>query len=414
MTADRIEVFCEAIDAREDCVKAFVPGTLDTERIRRDAVRTPSGPLAGSLLGVKDIVNADGFPTRCGSSLPPERLGGPEASLVTRLRRAGAIVAGKTVTAEFAVSDPGPTCNPRNPAHTPGGSSSGSAAGVAAGFFDLAIGSQTGGSVIRPAAYCGVVGFKPTLGRVSTDGFFPYSTSIDHAGLFAPDIATLDQAMPVVDDAWTHRPVHSKQITLAIPEGPYLDVASSNALVHFRDVAAALDGNGLHVLSQDAFPAIDRHNDILDRLTYAELYRAHAAIRDEFWDAYQPLTRRGLEIGQAVTDRELEDLKAEARSIRAATRETMAKAGIDYWISPAAPDVAPKGLSSTGDHRLNSIWTLTGLPTVSIPSGLNPDGLPYGLQVTGRFGADEDVLAAAQVIGKRIGSVPIRNAWDAR
>ena len=193
------------------------------------------------LLGVKDIINVDGYPTRCGSALPHGLFDGPQASCVTRLCEAGAIVVGKTVTAEFAISDPGATRNPRNLAHTPGGSSSGSAAAVAAGFCDIAIGTQTSGSTIRPAGYCGVIGYKPSFGRIARDGVFPFSTSMDHVGLFTSNLMTLQAVVPLLVDNW-HQLASSVDtpVCIGIPEGSYIDLATKRVAEQFSNVIGRL------------------------------------------------------------------------------------------------------------------------------------------------------------------------------
>ena len=250
-------------------------------------------------MGVKDIIDVDGFLTTCGSSLPAAELTGAEAPVVTRLKQAGALVAGKTVTAEFAFSDPGPTRNPLNLEHTPGGSSSGSAAGVAAGFFDLALGSQTGGSTIRPAAYCGIVGYKPSFGRVSTEGFYPYSKSIDHVGLLARDIDLIDKAMTVLVDDWRAEAVCAAP-RFAVPRGPYLEIASETARAQFSEVIEYLRQYGLVIETHDVLADIDRQNQDLERLTSAELYRVHAQRFDQNRESYQPLIREGLEQGAGI------------------------------------------------------------------------------------------------------------------
>jgi Asp-tRNA(Asn)/Glu-tRNA(Gln) amidotransferase A subunit family amidase len=199
---------CDRIEADEPALQALVPGTYARSGILQQAanllVRYPdpaSRPLLfGVPVGIKDIFRADGYPTRCGSALPAALFEGPEAPCVTRLRENGAIFIGKTATTEFAFFEPGPTRNPHNPDHTPGGSSSGSAAGTARGYFLFALGSQTIGSTVRPAGYCGVIGFVPSFGRISTAGVIPLSPSADHVGLFSLDASALgDVGLPLVN-----------------------------------------------------------------------------------------------------------------------------------------------------------------------------------------------------------------------
>ena len=201
---------CARIEQLEPRIRALLPEPGRRERLIAEAKalreRFPEPdrrpPLFGILVGVKDIINANGFPTRAGSTLPPEVFAGPEATCVRRLRAAGALVLGKTVTTEFAYLDPGPTANPSDPARTPGGSSSGSAAAVAAGYAPLALGSQTVGSVIRPAAFCGVVGFKPSYDRIPTDGVLCFSRSVDCVGLFAQTSFASWSACKIAPSRW--------------------------------------------------------------------------------------------------------------------------------------------------------------------------------------------------------------------
>jgi Asp-tRNA(Asn)/Glu-tRNA(Gln) amidotransferase A subunit family amidase len=207
---DYIEQACDRMDALDPQIAALLPEPDRRARLRREALalqaRYPSAesrpPLYGVLLGVKDIFRADGFQTRAGSKLPPELFEGEEAFSVRALRENGALVLGKTVTTEFAYFEPNGTRNPHNLAHTPGGSSSGSAAAVAAGFCPLALGTQTIGSVVRPAAYCGIVGFKPSWGRIPTDGVIPISSALDHVGLFTPDVPGIALAASLLCRGW--------------------------------------------------------------------------------------------------------------------------------------------------------------------------------------------------------------------
>ena len=225
-------------------LRALVPEPDRAARIARELAAAPTGPLHGVPVGVKDLMHVDGLATTAGSRLPPAELAGPEAAAVSLLRAAGAVVLAKTVTTEFALFAPGPTRNPRNPGHTPGGSSSGSAAVVAAGFCPLALGTQTCGSVIRPAAYCGVVGYKPSYGRISTGGVLLVAESFDTVGLLAADLAWVERAAPVLCSWW--RPVGPlPPPVLARPDGPYLDQATEEA----RAVLEGLDATPVDLLS---------------------------------------------------------------------------------------------------------------------------------------------------------------------
>src|SRR2546428_11304423 len=232
-----IDEMCNRIDAAEPLIHALLPEPGRRQRLLSEAEvlqkRFPDPasrpPLYGILLGVKDIFHVDGFPTRAGSQLPAELFAGPEAACVTLLRNAGALILGKTISAEFAWIEPGPTHNPRNLDHTPGGSSSGSAAAVAAGFCPLALGTQTIGSVIRPAAFCGIVGFKPSYGRISTDGMVFFSPSLDTVGFFTQGVAGIALVAPFLCKDWKPAVLETLPV-LGVPDGPYLEQASTEAL----------------------------------------------------------------------------------------------------------------------------------------------------------------------------------------
>jgi Asp-tRNA(Asn)/Glu-tRNA(Gln) amidotransferase A subunit family amidase len=232
---------------REPAVRAFLLENDRFARLHREAEEAfaahpdplSRGPLFGVPLGVKDVFHVDGLPTRAGSRLPPEELAGPQAEVVTRLRAEGALIAGKTFTTEFSYYAAGPTRNPHNPQHTPGGSSSGSAAAVAAGLCPAALGTQTIGSIIRPAAFCGVIGFKPSFGRVSAEGLIPLAPSLDHVGFLTFDVAgAATLASILLKDYLVDRAAYFRQPVLGIPEGPYLSHASEEGLAHSARPAA--------------------------------------------------------------------------------------------------------------------------------------------------------------------------------
>ncbi|MCC6567925.1 MAG: amidase, partial [Anaerolineales bacterium] len=244
---DLISSLQSLFDSREPEVLSFIPEPNRFERLQKDAEElirkfpdvNNRPPLFGMTVGVKDIFHVDGFVTQAGSKLPAQDLQGDEATSVTKLKKAGALILGKTVTTEFAYFTPGPTRNPHNPSHTPGGSSSGSAAAVGAGMCDIALGTQTIGSVIRPAAFCGVVGFKPTYERISRAGVIPLSPTFDHVGVFAKDVETVGRVASVLvenwrigelgDRDWRLETGDSKPV-LGIPEGKYLNCASEEGL----------------------------------------------------------------------------------------------------------------------------------------------------------------------------------------
>ena len=333
-------------------------------------------------------MHVDGLATTAGSRLPPAELAGPEAAAVSLLRAAGAVVLAKTVTTEFALFAPGPTRNPRNPGHTPGGSSSGSAAAVAAGFCPLALGTQTCGSVIRPAAYCGVVGYKPSYGRISTGGVLLVAESFDTVGLLAADLAWVERAAPVLCSWW--RPVGVLPApVLARPDGPYLGQATEEALV-------VLDG--LDATPVPLFADIERINADHHRLMRFELARNHARWYPRLAECYHPSTVAAIRDGLEVDPAEAAQIRRGRLELRARIHSAMDAAGADLWVCPAASGPAPAGLASTGDPNLQLPWTHAGLPAVTLPWTTAAGGLPLGLQLVGRFMDDERLLAwAAQL-----------------
>ena len=268
----QIALLCDLIEAEEPRLHAIVEGTYDRDRIEADVERllklfpdtASRPPLFGLPIGVKDIIRVTGLSTKCGAGLPESLFAGQEASCVTRLKEAGAIVIAKTVTTEFAAFQPGPTGNPHDLSHTPGGSSSGSAAGVAKGFFPFAFGTQTIASIARPAAFCGVVGFKPSFGRIATDGVIEYSQSMDHVGWLCADTSALSQLASVLIPDWKPHleAQETSTVAIGIPEGPYLAQASGNELQRFADVAADLQAQGLAVKACPALSNIEQMRGI--------------------------------------------------------------------------------------------------------------------------------------------------------
>ena len=395
---------CARIEAEEHKVHALIPRTFYRTRVLQEASdllsRYPnpdSRPvLFGIPVGIKDIFRVAGFPTRAGSSLPPELFEGQEATSVSRLKGAGVIVMGKTVTTEFAWLEPGPTRNPHRLEHTPGGSSSGSAAGVACGFFPFALGTQTAGSITRPAAYCGVVGFKPSFGRISTAGVIPFSPSADHVGIFCPDPSGIDLFMMALAEDW--QPLGnrtSKPSVLGVPEGLYFAQASHNAQQHFEAQLTKLLHAGYEVKRIRTLEEIGTVNEQHRRMIAGEMARVHSSWFKEHGYLYRPKTAQTIEQGLTVSDQELERLRSGRLRFREGLERQMESEGIAFWVCPSTTDHAPKGLESTGSPVMNLPWTYAGLPTLSLPSGLDPAGLPLGIQVVGRYLRDEDLVVGA-------------------
>ncbi|WP_336343933.1 amidase [Halalkalicoccus ordinarius] len=361
-------------------------------------------PLYGVPVGVKDIFHVDGFPTRAGSDLPSEALTGSEAAAVRALRNAGALVLGKTVTTEFAYFEPGPTRNPHDTDHTPGGSSSGSAAAVAAGLCPLALGSQTIGSVIRPAAFCGVVGLKPTYGRIPIDGVLPVAPSVDHVGCFTRDVAGARLAASVLYDHW--RPDSTIEApVLGVPEGPYLEQADDEGLEGFENHVERLERAGYDVRRVDLLGDVEAVNDRHDRLVAVETALSHSELFDEYGEHYAEATAALIREGHAVGVGELCAARTGRGALREEVERTMDEEGLDVWICPGAPGPAPEGIDDTGDPVMNLPWTHCGLPAVALPASTTEGGLPLGLQCVSRFGSDERLLSWAEEIAEALAGV---------
>ncbi|NIM93473.1 MAG: amidase [Anaerolineales bacterium] len=402
---DYFDQLLSTIHKREPGVMAFVDDGDFVERLHSDAriiidrypLPEDRPPLFCIPFGVKDIFHVEGFSTRAGSQLPPERLTGNEANSVTRLKEAGGLVLAKTVTTEFAYFAPGPTRNPHNPEHTPGGSSSGSAAAVGAGMVPLALGTQTIGSITRPAAFCGVVGYKPSYERISREGVIPLSQSLDHIGCFTQDIASVELAASILVQDWKSTKLDNRPI-LGIPEGPYLQRATEEGSRHFHRTVEHLKEKGFIVrtvsVMEDFENIVERHNQILA----AESAQVHALWFAAFGNKYHEKTAALIRRGQSISPEELEGALEGREELRRELTAAMDEAGIDLWISPAAPGEAPRGLESTGDPVMNLPWTHSGLPTVNLPSGFSENGLPLGLQVAGGWYADEVLLSLASGI----------------
>jgi Asp-tRNA(Asn)/Glu-tRNA(Gln) amidotransferase A subunit family amidase len=323
---------------------------------------------------------------------------GSEAESITNLKNAGALILGKTVTTEFAYFEPGPTRNPYNPEHTPGGSSSGSAAAVGAGLCPLALGTQTIGSVIRPAAYCGAVAFKATYDRVSRSGVIPLSPSLDHIGLFAQDISTAKRVAASLCTDWDEPISLNREPILGIPEGPYLESASDSALAHFNTTCDSLTEVGYQLRRIRVLDNIQEVRARHDVIMAADAARVHKTWFEKYQHLYSSKLSELIRRGQSVTDSQLQDTLRARDLFRAEMTQAMYENNIDLWISPPSIGPAPKGLDNTGDPAMNLPWTQAGFPAVNIPVEKGPDGLPIGLQVTGKWNMDEELLVWAEDI----------------
>ncbi|MBI3328528.1 MAG: hypothetical protein HYZ81_17730 [Nitrospinae bacterium] len=410
-----VESLLQRIDQLEPKVQAWVTldraGALAAARQLEQEIQggSPRGPLHGVPVGVKDIYFTAGLTTTGGSRIYPDFVPSYDATAVARLKQAGAIILGKTVTTEFATADPGPTRNPWNLEHTPGGSSSGSAAGVAARMVPIAVGSQTGGSIQRPAAYCGVCGLKPTYGRVSRYGVFPVSWCLDHIGPLARTVTDIALVLQVLaghdphDPASSHAPVPDYLQAVQQADRPprlglvrqfYLERADSELRAHVEGVADQLARAGAaveEVKLPESFRAVLAAHRIVMHVeaaaVHAELFRTHA-------DMYRPKLRATLETGSLIPG----VAYMQAQRVRRQFRHDMAQLfqRVDFLLMPAAPGPAPRDLTTTGDPSFNSPSSFAGVPAITVPSGLNAAGLPLAIQLQGPAFAEERLLGAAR------------------
>ena len=384
-------------------IRAVLPDPRQRERLAAEAralrerwpVPDDRPPLFGALALVKDIFNVDRMPTRAGSAVPPESFSGREADAVERLRRAGALILGKTVTTEFAFFAPGATANPHNREHTPGGSSSGSAAAVAAGVGTLALGSQTVGSVIRPASFCGVVGYKPSFDRIPTGGMLYFSRSVDHVGFFTATASDALLAASALLIGWrAGEDVEAARPRIGIPRGPYLEQADHAMLEALDRAAARLGERGFDLQLAPTLGDIAEINQRHNRLTAYEFAAEHEERYARYGAMFRHESAALYERGRKIDRAAAEQGRAGRIQLRQQLHERMDRAGIDLWLCPAAVGAAPRGLASTGDPAMNLPWTHAGMPVISLPYG-EVEGLPLGLQLVGRFGRDEALLGQA-------------------
>ena len=400
----------EHIQARESQVLAwaslYAEAALEMARQRdREAAGGHwQGPLHGLPLGVKDIYHVRGMETGGGTSAYEGGVAGLDAASVARLRAAGAIFIGKTVTTAFAMGDPGPTRNPWNLEHTPGGSSSGSAAAVAARMIPAALGTQTAGSVIRPAAFNGIVGFKPTHGAVSLAGVLPLSWQLDHVGTLTRTVEDAYLLWHLLRNRrqleWQDTPdklppalVPRRPSRLWRVRGIFQDAADPMVLAALEEQCQRFSRAGVELVERDLPPAFEtmltRHQVIMA----TEAAAAHHTRFDLREKHYPPKIAGLIREGRKYAATEYVLSLRHREHLIDEMNEAMAD--VDAAIMPAALGGAPRGLAETGDRRFNVLASYCGLPTVGLPSGLTPQGLPVALQITCRPGRDDDALALA-------------------
>ncbi len=387
----------DRIAAREAAVGAWQH--LDPEAAlaaaRRADGEAPRGPLHGVPIGVKDLFDTADMPTGYGSPIYDGHRPAADAACVALARAAGAIVVGKTVTTEFACFTPGKTANPHNPHHTPGGSSSGSAAAVAAGMVPLAFGSQTAGSVIRPAAFCGCVGYKPSFGLIARAGAKALADSLDTVGLMAGTVADAAFFAGVLTDRPDLRDAAPPPAppAFALYRTPMWERAEPEAGAALDRAAEALRRAGAAV-GELAPPAEHRGlNAAQDRIMGYEAARALAYERIYRSAQLSPRLGQMLDAGMAVGAAEYDAARAEAAAARAGLAGFFGP--YDAVLTPAAPGEAPAGLGYTGDPVFNRMWTLLGTPCVTLPAHRGDRGLPVGVQLVGRIGDDARLMSCA-------------------
>lgn len=401
---DALEATLARIERLEPQIHAWLHRNADAARAQADAVDAlraqgaSLGLLAGIPLAVKDIFDTADFPTAYGSPIYQGHLPTADAAPVVQARQAGAIVLGKTVTTEFAYFTPGPTANPWNLAHTPGGSSSGSAAAVASGMVPLALGSQTAGSLIRPASYCGVFALKPTYGRFSVEGAKAFSHSLDTLGWLArsaDDLELLRCALAGEPFQPLHTLAPASIILLACKthEWPACDEGGAQAWVRACANAAA-QGMAVREVSVPAALAglVDAQKTIMAYEAARSLDWEFTQYREQLSSHIQALVTTG----QATTEAAYQAALALAQSGREQIAALMQ--GADALLVPAAPGEAPAGLAATGDPIFSRVWNLLGLPCVNVPGLRGPNGLPIGMQLVGHPGGERRLLEVAKAL----------------
>ncbi|TCK05733.1 amidase [Marinobacterium mangrovicola] len=396
----------ERIDERESQVGAWMH--IDRATSAATAQQPGAGPLSGIPIGIKDLIDTIDMPTGYGSPIYSDHFPCRDAASVSELRNAGAILLGKTVSTEFAYFQPGKTANPHDLQRTPGGSSSGSAAAVADFHVPAALGTQTAGSIIRPASFCGVVGYKPSYGLLPITGIRALAPSMDHLGTLtrtvedAGFLAAILGRRPELDiqsedDDWVPK--------IGFCETPQWQQAEPSTQALLRDAAQSLRSAGAVV---QEFNLPEEFSDLGEAHPLAMDYEVSVTGLFEVTNHADQVSARFRErfaAGKATATRDYDSALQKAQQARAALTMAMdaASSGCDVLICPSAPGEAPDGLDATGDPVFNRIWTFSGVPCINVPGLKGPNNLPVGLQVVGRFGDDTRLLKAARWIHSQLG-----------
>jgi len=395
-----MESCLDRIAEREPDLRAMA--AFDPGHARRDAAAGVPGPLRGLPFGVKDVLDTADYPSEYGSPIWRGHRPRADAACVAWARAAGGVVAGKTVTTEFATRRPGPTANLHGRSRTPGGSSSGSAAGVAAGYFPFAFATQTAGSIIRPAAFCGVVGFKPSFGTLPRQGMKVMSESLDTIGVIARSVADCALFVAALSrrDLGDPDAKPSRAPRIGVCRSPLWDKAGPETQALLDRAAATLAQAGASVVGRelpDDFTAlIAAHPIVMNAESAASLGWEMTNHRDQL----SPGLREAMELGLSHSPETLDA----ARAVFACCQDAFSAAmgDVDILLTPAAPGEAPDGLGWTGDPALNFIWTALHVPCVTVPAGAGPNGMPLGLQIVARRGEDRAALAWAQWVASAL------------
>lgn len=406
LTAEALARAClDRIAAREQTVHAFAH--VDPERALAEARAVDRagarGPLAGIPFGVKDIIDTHDMPTECGSPIYKGHRPAGDAACVALAREAGAVMLGKTVTTEFAGRNPGPTANPRNPAHTPGGSSSGSAAAVADCMVPIAFGTQTGGSIIRPASYCGVVGYKPSFGTLNLTGIKPLAASYDTLGFLARSVDDCALAAAVLaNEAPERRTVAAtRPARVGLLRGPDWGEAGPDTRRALDEAARQVARAGA-VVEEMRLPAtFDAFSETHSTTLRFEAAQIFAFERTRHPGKISALLHEELAAGLATTRQRYREGMALIRRCRESFALMMRD--FDVVLCASAPGEAPRGLAGTGGATFNRLQSGLGVPAVNLPGFAGANGLPVGVQAMAAFGDDWRLLGWAKWIGERIG-----------
>ncbi|QJP12214.1 amidase [Starkeya sp. ORNL1] len=398
--ADIADRCADTIAAREAEIGAFAAIDLDALRQAARAPGLADGRLAGLPVGVKDIIDTADFPTARGSAIYDGHRPASDAAIVRMLAHAGGLIAGKTATTEFAFMNPALTRNPHHAGHTPGGSSAGSAAAVAAGMLPLAIGTQTGGSVIRPASFCGVAGYKASYKLLPTIGVKAFSWSLDTLGLFAARVADLAFAAGAITGRDFDLRDAGQPPRLAFVITARAEQATADAHAALDEAARAAERRGARVLGQILPPEVEAADAAHNIIQSYEVALALADEYDRHRERLSPVLRDYLDAARGVSPEHYDEARRTARRARHAAADAFAN--FDAVLTFSATGEAPEGLGSTGSPVFNRLWTLLGAPCVNVAGLRGAKGLPVGVQVVGRFGRDKATLNIARFLERAI------------